>query len=628
MFEPFRNLRILTVFVHDAIVSLISIVLAVALRFETLDLAEIPVKDFQFVVLIVFSVQIMCFYFAGLYRGIWRFSSTHDLIRVMKGASFGVLLSIFGVFLFNRLETVPRSAFIINWFLLVVGLGGGRFVYRIWKDFNLKKDIRLDQNSVDVKNVLIVGSGSAGSQLAKDIFQNPGMGLKVVGFIDDNPLRLNRFLHDIKVMGTSKDITDLVKDLNVEKVFIAIPSASGAQIRNIVNSCEESNVEFKILPKLSHLLSDKVSLSILRNVKLEDLLGRDPVKLDQSFLTQMIEGEVVLVTGAGGSIGSEICRQLSLFKPKRIVMYELSEYFLYELENDFITSFPDIEIITIVGDVRNLERLDSVFEIYKPNLVLHAAAYKHVPMMEKNPIEAIRTNVMGTKYLGDIAIKHNVDKFVMISTDKAVNPTNIMGASKRVAEMICRRNHESSLGTKFITVRFGNVLGSNGSVIPFFQKHIEEGRDVPVTHPEIERYFMSIPEACQLVLQAASMGDGGEIYVLDMGEPVKIMDLAKEMIKLAGLELGKDINIKIVGLRPGEKLYEELFSQKEELLNTNHKKVRIANSRKLTDDFSTILAELVSLPVNSDFEKILNKVKTLVPEFELTEMEEENESLH
>ena len=614
MLKSLKNPRTFIAFVHDSLVSAVAFIASVALRFETIKFSEIPVAEFSSVLAIVFLCQIFCFYIAGLYRGIWRFSSTHDLIRVFKGATGGVLLSIVGVFLFNRLETVPRSAFIIDWFLLITGLGAGRFLYRMWKDFRESRGI-LILNKADTKNVLIVGSGNAGSQLAKDIFRNPDMGLFVAGFIDDDPSRLNRLLHNVKVLGTTEEIPEYVESLGIDKVFIATPSASGDQVRKIVHFCKESGVEFKILPKITHLLSDKVSLSILRNVKLEDLLGREPVVLDQSFLKEMTEGKIVLVSGAGGSIGSEICRQLTQFNPRKIILLEISEYFLYQVELEFLEKFPEVEIVSLIGDVRNIERVDSIFDIYRPNLVIHAAAYKHVPMMEKNPIEAIRTNVLGTYVLSETSIKYGVEKFVMISTDKAVNPTNIMGASKRIAEMVCRKRHESNSETSFITVRFGNVLGSNGSVIPLFQKMIEEGKDIPVTHPDIERFFMSIPEACQLVLQAASMGDGGEIFVLDMGEPIKIMDLAKEMIKLAGLEIGNDINIKIVGLRPGEKLFEELFSSEESLYKTKHEKVKVAESRGINSDFDQLLDTLISMPVNSDFQEIIRNIKKVLPEF-------------
>jgi FlaA1/EpsC-like NDP-sugar epimerase len=592
----------------------VAFVAAISIRFETIDLRSVSIVELPSIACVVFFSQVTCFYLTGLYRGVWRFSSTHDLVRVLKGATLGVLLSIVGVFLFNRLETVPRSAFIIDWLLLVMGLGGGRFIYRIWKDLNVNTSKETKGHSKRTK-VLIVGAGVAGNKIAKDIISNPSLNLKIVGFIDDNPFMSDRLLNNVKVVGNSSQLPLLIKTLGAEKVIIAIPSATGEEIKNIVRQCEHSKVEFKILPKISHLLSDRVSVSLLRNIKLEDLLGREPIRLEQDFVKGMIEGKTVLVSGSGGSIGSELCRQLTQFDPLKIILLEISEFFLYQVEQEFIEKFPEVEIVSLVGDVRNRERVDSIFDIYRPELVIHAAAYKHVPMMEKNPIEAIRTNILGTYILSEIAIKYSAEKFVMISTDKAVNPTNIMGASKRIAEMVCRKRHESKTKTSFITVRFGNVLGSNGSVIPLFQKMIEEGKDLPVTHPDIERFFMSIPEACQLVLQAASMGDGGEIFVLDMGNPVKIMDLAKEMIKLAGLELGKDINIKIVGLRPGEKLYEELFSSDENLYKTKHEKVKVAESRGINSQFDELLATLITLPINSDFHEISKNLKKILPEF-------------
>ncbi|MBK26566.1 MAG: polysaccharide biosynthesis protein [Halobacteriovorax sp.] len=614
MFKIFRNPKVFTAFFYDAMVALFSFLIAVCLRFETFDLSRIPIENLFLVTVIVFGTQAFCFSIAGLYKGIWRFSSTHDLIRVVKGSVFGVFISIVAVFLFNRLETVPRSAFVIDWLLLVMGLGGGRFAYRIWKDTNftiVKDTIKRNNN----QKVLIVGAGVAGNQIVKDIFRSPALGLDIVGFIDDDPGLAGRLLNNIKVLGPSEKIAHYVEKLGVKKVFIAIPSATGEQIKSIVHQCEKSKVEFKILPKISQMLSDRVSVSLLRNVKFEDLLGRKPVELELDSLFQLIEGETVLVTGAGGSIGSELCRQLTRFSPSKIIFLDISEYFLYQLEKEFEEDFSQTEIIPIVADVRDEERIRNIFSIYKPDLILHAAAYKHVPMMEKNPAEAIKTNVLGTSIVTKAAIDMKVKKFVMISTDKAVNPTNVMGASKRIAEMVCRSRFEENQETQFITVRFGNVLGSNGSVIPLFRKYIEEGKDVPVTHPDMERYFMSIPEACQLVLQATTMGSGGEIFVLDMGEPVKILDLAKEMINLAGLKLGNDINIKIIGLRPGEKLYEELFSDKENLLNTDHEKVRVAQSRGLENNFPELLNSLISNSYNSDFEKINTEIKKIVPEF-------------
>lgn len=614
MLKSLRNPRILVAFLYDALISLFAFITSVAIRFETVDFNNVSIEDLPSITGIVFISQITCFYLTGLYRGVWRFSSTHDLVRVLKGATLGVFISIVGVFLYNRLETIPRSAFIIDWLLLIMGLGGGRFIYRIWKDLNISSTVELKGLSKR-KKVIIVGAGVAGNKIAKDIISNPGLSLHIVGFVDDNPFMNNRLLNNVKVLGGSSMLPQLVKNFEVEKVIIAIPSATGEEVKSIVRFCEDSKVEFKILPKISHMLSDRVSVSLLRNVKLEDLLGREPVRLEQDFLQGMIEGKTILVSGAGGSIGSEICRQLTQFNPRKIVLFEISEYFLYRLELEFLENFPSVEIVSLIGDVRNRERVDSLFDIYRPDLVIHAAAYKHVPMMEKNPIEAIKTNILGTYVLSEASIKYQVEKFVMISTDKAVNPTNVMGASKRIAEMVCRKRHESNSETSFITVRFGNVLGSNGSVIPLFQKMIEEGKDIPVTHPDIERFFMSIPEACQLVLQAASMGDGGEIFVLDMGEPIKIMDLAKEMIKLAGLEIGNDINIKIVGLRPGEKLYEELFSSEENLYKTKHEKVKVAESRGINTEFDLLLETLISMPVNSDFQEIIRNIKKVLPEF-------------
>jgi FlaA1/EpsC-like NDP-sugar epimerase len=376
---------------------------------------------------------------------------------------------------------------------------------------------------------------------------------------------------------------------------------------------------------MDQLLSTQVEISLLRNLNIEDLLGREQVKLDTDHLAYMINNKVVLVTGAGGSIGSELCFQIAKFSPKTIILADYCELFMYELEMKFKDEFPEIHIIPKIIDIRDEKKVESVFNEYRPDLVFHAAAYKHVPMMELNPLEAIGTNVVGTKIVAEAALKYNVQKFVMISTDKAVNPTNVMGASKRIAEMVVAEISERSSHTHFISVRFGNVLGSNGSVIPLFRRQIEDRKDITVTHPDIIRYFMSIPEASQLVLQAASMGKGGEIFVLDMGEPVKIVDLAREMIRLAGLIEGRDIKIIFSGLRPGEKLYEELFSDQESYKSTHHGKIRIALQRALDLNFEKVLMKLITLEENSDL--VIYLIKELVPEFTHYKLIETSESL-
>ena len=617
VFNNFRNPRIVFAFLYDAIIAAISFWFALGLRFETLNVNLYPTVALGKFFILSEIILLTSFLLNGLYQGVWRFSSTHDLMRVIKASSIGVLFSLFGCVFLNRLIGVPRSMFFIQFLLLVVGLGGGRFLYRFLKERTAMKEI-LGGEDLEIKKILIVGAGRAGEKLLRDINATPALKLKVIAFVDDDKYKKNAVIHNVKIFGAVDLIPKIVAEHRVDKIFIAIPSATGEEVKNIVEFCKSTNVEIKILPKMDQLLSTQVGISLLRNLKIEDLLGREQVQLDTAHLNAMLNDKIILVTGAGGSIGSELCFQIAKFQPRLIVMADACELFMYELEMKFKEAFPEIAYFPKIVDVRNLLKINELFSFYKPQIVFHAAAYKHVPMMEYNPTEAIETNVKGTKIVAEAALRHHAEKFIMISTDKAVNPTNVMGASKRIAEMvvtdISKLAQRENLPTKFISVRFGNVLGSNGSVIPLFTKQIEERRDVTVTHPDIIRYFMSIPEACQLVLQAGSMGAGGEIFVLDMGEPVKIVDLAKEMIRLAGLVIDRDIKIVYSGLRPGEKLFEELFSDKEAYEFTHHGKIRKALFRKLDESFHINLDRLLCIE-SAEPDTIVYLIKDLVPEF-------------
>lgn len=613
LFSNFRNPRVMLAFIYDLAMAGLSFWAALFLRFDSLNIPLVDNLSFNRFFFIAMFIQAGTFILAGLYKGVWRFSSMHDLIRVVKASAIGIAFSLVACFFMTRLDGVPRSMFLIEFLLLVIGLGGGRFVYRFLKD---QTSLRTVLGGADeaVKNVLIVGAGRAGEKLVRDIYATPALKLKVVGLIDDDRFKRNALIHNVKVFGGIELIPSVVEKYNVDKIFIAIPSASGDDVKKIVSFCKETKAEIKILPKMDQLLSNQVGISLLRNLNIEDLLGRDQVKLDTEHLSAMITNKVVMVTGAGGSIGSELCFQIAKFNPSMIVMADYCELFMYELEMKFKEEFPEISFYPKILDVRNALKVDQVFSEYRPQIVFHAAAYKHVPMMEYNPMEAVETNIKGTKIVGEAALKYAAEKFIMISTDKAVNPTNVMGASKRIAEMVITDLSKKSTTTKFISVRFGNVLGSNGSVIPLFRRLIEDRKDITVTHPDIIRYFMSIPEACQLVLQAGSMGKGGEIFVLDMGEPVKIVDLAREMIRLAGMVEGRDIKIVFSGLRPGEKLYEELFSDKEAYEFTHHGKIRKALFRLLDDSFHSNLNNLLSLE-SAEPDTIVYLIKDLVPEF-------------
>lgn len=592
---------------YDMIMAGFSFLFSIILPFTIVTDFYFPNINYLAVMALVLISQGLSFFTMGMYRGIWRFSSTPDLIRVLKGVTLGVSSSFIAVFLFNRLENIPRSAFIIDWFILVVFLGGGRFGYRIWKD-------RGEYREGD--KVLIVGAGAAATQLIREIAQNKSLQLDVVGLIDDDPRKKGKSLYGVNILGTINRMGEIIDKYCIEKVYIAIPSATSAQVRTIITACHEHKVEVQTLPGLSDLIEGKVELAMLRKVKPEDLLGREPVNLDIASIESMLTGKTILVTGAGGSIGSEICNQVIKFKPKMLVLYEQGELFLYELENKLKLQFPDETIVPIIGDVRNRQALEHVFKLYRPDVIFHAAAYKHVNIMEIHPIEAFRNNVMGTQVVADLASTYKAEKFVMISTDKAVNPTNYMGASKRIAEIVCQKIHRSQNSeTKFMTVRFGNVLGSHGSVVPRFKEQIEQGGPVTVTHPEVNRYFMSIPEAAQLVMQAGAMGKGGEIFVLEMGEPIKIIDLAKQMIRLAGFTPYEEIDIEITGLRPGEKLYEELLSNEENTLPTDHQKVRVAEAKNIPTNIEELLLNISSLDYRSTENEIKQALLALVPEY-------------
>ncbi|MGB0452422.1 MAG: polysaccharide biosynthesis protein [Bacteriovoracaceae bacterium] len=603
--------RSLLAVVYDFLSAGIAFYLSLAFRYDSFVLGKIQADIFLKSIAIVMVTQTIVFYFCGLYRGIWRFSSTPDLLRVIKGVSAAVICSTFALFLITRLAEIPRSSFFIDWLMLIILLGGGRFSYRMMRDH-----ATYNANSKDFPKTLIVGAGGAGDKLFREIRTNPDISLLVEGFLDDDPFKRKKLINGIPVLGKLEDLADVIKQREIKKVFIAIPSLKSQGIRNIIKQCEGLEIDLLTLPKMSDIIDGNLAFSQLRRVGPEDLLGRNEVKLDNNSLGELIEQRSVLVSGAGGSIGSELCRQILPFNPAKIILFEQSEFNLFQLERDLRAEFPEAKIVPLIGDIRDSQRVEMAFDQFRPEVVFHAAAYKHVPMMEFNCIEAIQTNIKGTHNLASIAKKYNVGRFVMISTDKAVNPTNVMGASKRAAEMVIQmmaKDKESQ--TRFMTVRFGNVLGSSGSVIPIFQKQIEEGGPVTVTHPEVQRYFMTIPEACQLVVQAGALGVGGEIFVLDMGSPVRIVDLARELISLSGLKVGEDIEIQFTGLRPGEKLYEEIFFEGEGILSTPHPLVKVAAASELPQGFDGSLNALVTLPVSSSNAVIKQYLENLVKEY-------------
>lgn len=567
--------RSVVVFVSDVLLALLAWWGAFLLRFNFSIPPEFTASLLYSMPFIV-GMQSVVFRLFGLYQGIWRFASLPDLLRLVRAILAAAVLGPVVVWLLQSKGVVPRSVYVLDPVLLLLLMGGVRFAYRAWRE-QREFGALIGKG----KPVLVLGAGETAASLLRDISRSGQW--NVVGLLDDNPRKHDRTLYGRKVLGPIVDLPRQAERLKVAHAIIAMPSASHARRRAAANACVRAGVKPMTVPSFDDLIGGKVAVAAVREVQVEDLLGRDPVKIDASRLQRLIDGRVVMVTGAGGSIGSELCRQLARFSPTSIVAYERSEFHLYTLIEEFNEVFPHLRVEAVIGDTRDESRLAAVMDRHTPAVVFHAAAYKHVPLMEEdNAAETIRNNVGGTLAAARAAQACGVPRFVMVSTDKAVNPVNVMGATKRLAEMVCQALGARGGNTLFSTVRFGNVLGSAGSVIPKFQEQIARGGPVTVTHPDIIRYFMSIPEAAQLVLQAALMGEGGEIFVLDMGEPVRIADLARDMIRLSGAS-ESEVKIEFTGLRPGEKLYEELLASDETTRPTHHPKVRIARARAIDD---------------------------------------------
>ncbi len=523
-------------------------------------------------------INILFLFLFNQYNSIIRFAGIDDLIKIIT-AQFLTTISflILNLIFFN----IPlfRSFYLIYLFITVLTVSSTRISLRILE----RLQVRFFNFSQVGKRVLIIGAGDAGAMVIKELQKNPHLQKIPVGIIDDDISKQRKRIHGVNIVGTTSDIVKIAKDMNISEIVISMPSAKPSKLKHIVDQCKKTNCKLKTLPGMSELIDGKVDIKRMRDVRIEDLLGRDPVQIDMTGISGFIHNKVVLVTGGGGSIGSELCRQISTYLPKRLLVLDIYENGAYDIQQELKRKHPHLQLEVVIASVRDEQRMRRVFEKYHPQLIFHAAAHKHVPIMESNPFEAVKNNIFGTLNTTNLACEFKVEKFVMVSTDKAVNPTNIMGATKRVCELICQTINKTS-ETEFVAVRFGNVLGSNGSVIPLFKKQIDEGGPLTVTHPDIIRYFMTIPEAVQLILQAGTFAQGGEIFVLDMGEPVKIDDLARDFIKLSGFEPGVDMNIIYSGLRPGEKLYEELLMAEEGLSNTVHEKIFIGQPTNLNPD--------------------------------------------
>jgi FlaA1/EpsC-like NDP-sugar epimerase len=616
------------VFCIDILLVVFSIYAAYLLRFN-FEMPDFMLKMFIRILPVLLLIKISCFYFFNLYRGMWRYTSVNDLLNIIKACAVSSLLVVAYILFSSRFIGVSRTVFIIDWGITVLLIGGFRLCVRFYFEYFTGDSIGeilsrffgrlLKTRAVDKTRLLIIGAGDCGEKIYRELRGNPNLKYNVVGFLDDNPVKLGKKIHGIPVVGSVEDISVIAKRLNAEEILIAIPSANAENMRRIVELCKESGIKFKTVPAMNELLNGKISVNSIRKVFYQDLLCRDVVKLDEEKIGYYLQGETILITGAGGSIGSELCKQVCRFNPSRVILYEIAESPLYEIDLALKKRFKGIEIIPFLADIRNKKQIEVVFEQYKPDIVFHAAAYKHVPMLERHPWKAVENNIAGTLNLLEVTKQFSPKKFVFVSTDKAVRPTNVMGASKRISEMLLQSQSEDTLcKTRFIAVRFGNVLGSVGSVAPLFKKQIKEGGPVTVTDPEVTRFFMTIPEACQLILQAGAMGQGNEIFILDMGTSIKIADMARDLISLSGFEADVDIKIEYVGLRPGEKLHEELITKGENIVSTAHEKIMVLKpdgSWKGKQRLLKGIEDLYTLADRYDAQGIRKKLCEIVPEY-------------
>ncbi|MCR2045364.1 polysaccharide biosynthesis protein [Anaerosalibacter massiliensis] len=594
----------------DIVLINLAYILALYLRFDG-NIPQLFMETYINNVIAISLIKIIVFYFFKLYKSIWKYASIDEMIDIVLASIVANALAM--AYMTLTQVNMPRSIYLMAPILDMAFIGGIRFSYRALS--RVKNGT--PKNLVGCKRILIVGAGSAGAMIIKELRNHRTLRSIPVAILDDDLKKKDQNINGVPILGNRKDIPRICKEENIDEIIIAIPSANKKEIREIVNETRKTKCKTKIVPGMYELIDGQVSIKEIRDVEIEDLLGREEINLDMDEICGYIKNRRILVTGGGGSIGSELCRQIARFNPEELIILDIYENNAYDIQNELLRKYDDLNLKVIIASVRDKKRIDEIIEKEKPDVVFHAAAHKHVPLMENNPEEAIKNNVFGTLNLVQASDKYNVKKFVLISTDKAVNPTNIMGATKRICEKIIQSKNEES-NTEFVAVRFGNVLGSNGSVIPLFKRQIAEGGPVTVTHEEVIRYFMTIPEACQLVLQAGSMAEGGEIFILDMGEPVKIIDLAKDLIRLSGFEPNVDIPIEITGLRPGEKLFEELLLDEEGISDTSHNKIFIG--KPIFTDYNYLLKELEKLKdvtSTGDIRKIKQSIQNLVPTYKV-----------
>ena len=601
----------LIVLCHDAVMVPIAWFLAYWLRF---NLSNFPAKIWLVALEtlpIVLVVQMLVAIWSGCYRGMWRFASIPDLIRSIKAIAIGTVVIFICIFLWDHLANVPRAVFPLYAILLLLCWMGPRVLYRVIKEHF--------SGSAQKQRVLIIGAGQAGEGLVRDLLRDPEQRYEPVAFLDDDKKQLGKDIQGIPVVGDLDSLMKQASKLKVAMVMLALPSATTAQMQGLVKACDALSIPYRTLPSIADLTENRITINALRKVEIEDLLGRDTVNIDWSMIHKGLADKVILVTGAGGSIGCELSRQIAKQQPSTLLLLDNSEFNLYQISQELTHDFPSLNIVNLLLDVGDKQFVTQVLEQYRPYAIFHAAAYKHVPMLEGQLLVAVKNNIFATRVIADLAVQFHVASFVLVSSDKAVNPTNIMGLSKRVAEIYCQ-NLNARGKTRFITVRFGNVLGSTGSVVPLFRKQLEMGGPLTVTHPDMTRYFMTIPEATSLILQAYTMGQGSEIFVLDMGLPVKIVYLAEQMIRLSGRETYKDIAIEFTGIRPGEKLFEELFHGSEALQTTAHHKISQACARQVNwDELIESFNRIEQAYQVDDAKAMLDELKGLVPEYHANE---------
>ena len=605
--------------IYDVISVFLASYVAILWRYD-FHLDEIPrhfMQPIERFLPINIAVTLIIFYIMHLYSSLWAFAGETELQNIVVACVLSMLAGAVGLQFFKvTSRAVPRSYYPAYMAVLVVCIFASRFSYRFFRGLKHKQ-----QNKKNRISVMVIGAGEAANLIIKEIVNSNFSTMVIKCIIDDDKGKWGRYIQGIKVVGGREKIVECADVYDVDEIIVAMPSATRTEIKGILDICKETNCKLRSLPGMYQLVNGEVNVSKLRDVELEDLLGREPITVDMDSILGYVQGKVVLVTGGGGSIGSELCRQIANHKPKQLVIVDIYENSVYDIQQELKQKYPDLNLVVLIASVRNTNRMNYIFSKYKPNIVYHAAAHKHVPLMEDSPTEAIKNNVFGTFKTAQAAAMSGVKRFVMISTDKAVNPTNIMGASKRICEMIIQ-TFDKHYETEFVAVRFGNVLGSNGSVIPLFRKQIAAGGPVTVTHPDIIRYFMTIPEAVSLVLQAGAYAKGGEIFVLDMGEPVKILSLAENLIKLSGYRVGEDIKIEFTGLRPGEKLYEELLMDEEGMKDTANRMIHIGRPIELDEqEFFTQLKELKdeSQIESSDIRPLIQKI---VPTYHYQDQEE------